>query len=183
MHEQILSDQFTQQLKRQAGAYTDHLNETLNMQKEELIRRFEGERELELAKVLASYHGELAKLYGMAKGVQEAVHNRADLDRVARQVRELWVSAQLLVDTLRSNEAAHLPWEDQRRPLEPSLKTLSQTVRKDDFIQAVLESISPVASENGVLPQGAIKVNKMLVSLELFISIHFEEENCYFTLL
>ena len=158
MHEQILSDQFTQQLKRQAGAYTDHLNETLNMQKEELIRRFEGERELELAKVLASYHGELAKLFGIAKGVQEAVHNRAEKDRIARQVRELWVSAQLLIDTLRSNEVVHLPWEDQRRPLEQSLNVLTQVVNKDEFTQAVMESIPPVAATSGVLPQGAIKV-------------------------
>lgn len=157
VHEQILSDQFTQQLKRQAGAYTDHLNETLNMQKEELIRRFEGERELELAKVLASYHGELAKLFGMAKGVQEAVHNRAEKDRIARQVRELWVSAQLLIDTLRSNEVVHLPWEDQRRPLEQSLNVLTQVVNKDEFTQAVMESIPPVAATSGVLPQGAIK--------------------------
>lgn len=160
MHEQILSDQFTQQLKRQAAAYTDHLNDCLNVQHEELKRKFEGERELELAKVLASYHEELAKLHSLAKGVLDAVHSRADKDSVSRQVRELWVAAQTMVDSLSSNSTVHLPWEEQRRPLEQSLQVLSKVAGNNDFTRTVIESIPTEAVNNGVLPQGAIKVQK-----------------------
>ena len=159
MHEQILSEQFTQQLKRQAGAYTDHLNDSLNVQYEELKRKFEGERELELAKVLASYHEELSKLHGMAHGVKDAVHGRADKDRLSRQVRELWVASQSLVDSLCSNSAVHLPWEQQRKALEKPLQVLTSVVNNnDEFTQAVVESLPADALKNGVLPQGAIKV-------------------------
>lgn len=127
------------------------------MQREELKRRFEGERDLELAKVLASYHEELAKLHGMAKGVQEAVHLRADKDRLSRQVRELWVAAQTLVDALQSNASVHLAWENQRRPLDQSVQALNQVAKDDDFTRTVVESIPASAISNGVLPQGAIK--------------------------
>lgn len=165
-----MSEQFTQQLKRQAAAYTDHLSDTLNMQHDELKRRFEGERELELAKVLAAYHEELAKLHGMARGVQDAVHGRADKDRLSRQVRELWVAAQSLVDTLGNNSAVHLPWEKQRYPLEKPLKVLSNVANNnDEFARAVIETIPADALSDGVLPQGALKVQWQFCCFELLI--------------
>ena len=153
-----MSDQFTQQLKRQAAAYTDHLNDSLKMQQQELQRTFDAERELEMAKLLASYHQDLAKLHGMAKGIQDAVHSRAEKDRVSRNVRELWIAAQSLIESLRSNATVHLPWDEQRRPL--NLKGLNQAVdNNDEFARAVVQSIPPSAVGQGVLPQGALKVN------------------------
>lgn len=157
MHEKILSEQFTQQLKRQAAAYTDHLSDSLATQQDELKRKFEGERELERAKLTSAYHEQLAKLHGMAKGVEEAVHGRADKDQVSRQMRELWVAAQAMVDSLSSNKVVHLPWEQQRRPID--LKGISQSCKLDDeFLMTVVESIPKDALSHGVLPQGAIKV-------------------------
>lgn len=161
MHEKILSEQFTQQLKRQAAAYTDHLNDSLSTQQDELKRKFEGEREIELAKLASAYHEQLAKLHGMAKGVQDAVHNRAEKDQLSRQVRELWVAAQALVDSLASNKEIHLPWEQQRRPID--LKPINQSCQSsDEFLKTVIESIPKDALTNGVLPQGAIKVDIFL---------------------
>lgn len=153
-----MSDQFTQQLKRQAAAYTDHLNDSLKMQEQELKRTFDAERELEMAKLLALYHQDLAKLHGMAKGIQDAVHGRADKDRLSRQVRELWVAAQSLIESLNSNADVHLPWEKQRRPVD--LKGLNNAINNnDEFARAVVESIPSSAVGEGVLPQGALKVN------------------------
>lgn len=152
-----MSDQFTQQLKRQAAAYTDHLNDSLKVQQQELTRTFQAERELDMAKLLAAYHQELAKLHGMAKGIQDAVHSRGDKDRISREVRELWISAQTLIDSLRSNATVHLPWDEQRRPLD--LGGLKKAVdNNDEFARTVIESIPSSAVSEGVLPQGALKV-------------------------
>lgn len=152
-----MSDQFTQQLKRQAAAYTDHLNDSLKMQQQELARTFQADRELEMAKLLATYHQELAKLHGMAKGIQDAVHSRGDKDRISREVRELWIAAQAMVDSLRSNATVHLPWDEQRRPLD--LGGLKKAVNNnDEFARTVIESIPSSAISEGVLPQGALKV-------------------------
>lgn len=152
-----MSDQFTQQLKRQAAAYTDHLNESLKAQQQELTRTFDAERQLELATLMAKYHEDLAKLHGLAKGIQHAVHNRADKDRISRQVRELWIAAQSLIETLRSNETIHQPWDQQRRPL--NLQGLNEVIDNNhEFARAVIESIPESATKEGVLPQGAIKV-------------------------
>ena len=168
-----MSDQFTQQLKRQAAAYTDHLNDSLKMQQQELQRTFDAERELEMAKILASYHQDLAKLHGMAKGIQDAVHSRAEKDRVSRNVRELWIAAQSLIESLRSNATVHLPWDEQRRPL--NLKGLNQAVdNNDEFARAVVQSIPPSAVGQGVLPQGALKVNIIIGDTEdVMLNVRF----------
>lgn len=126
------------------------------MQQQELQRTFDAERELEMAKLLANYHQDLAKLHGMAKGIQDAVHSRAEKDKISRNVRELWIAAQSLIESLRSNAAVHLPWDEQRRPLD--LRGLSQA--NDEFARAVVESIPSSAVGQGVLPQGALKVNQ-----------------------
>ncbi|XP_046460534.1 MICOS complex subunit MIC60-like [Daphnia pulex] len=155
-HEKTLSDQFTQQLKLQAAAYTDHLNDTLKTQRLELKRTFDAERELEVAKLLASHHENLAKLHGMGKGIQDAIHDRAEKDRVSRQVRELWIAAQSMIESLRSNNSVHLPWNEQRHPL--NLSSLNKALNNnDEFALAVIESIPPTALDQGILPQGALK--------------------------
>uniref|UniRef100_A0A0P5AVY5 MICOS complex subunit MIC60 n=1 Tax=Daphnia magna TaxID=35525 RepID=A0A0P5AVY5_9CRUS len=155
-HEKTLSDQFTQQLKLQAAAYTDHLNDSLKTQYLELKRTFEAERELDIAKLSALHHEDLAKLHGMGKGIQDAIHDRAEKDRISRQVRELWIAAQSMMDSLRSNATVHLPWNEQRRPL--NLNGLNQALNNnDEFASAVLESIPQSAVSQGILPQGALK--------------------------
>uniref|UniRef100_A0A0P5XHL2 MICOS complex subunit MIC60 n=1 Tax=Daphnia magna TaxID=35525 RepID=A0A0P5XHL2_9CRUS len=155
-HEKTLSDQFTQQLKLQAAAYTDHLNDSLKTQYLELKRTFEAERELDIAKLSALHHEDLAKLHGMGKGIQDAIHDRAEKDRISRQVRELWIAAQSMMDSLRSNATVHLPWNEQRRPL--NLNGLNQALNNnDEFARAVLESIPQSAVSQGILPQGALK--------------------------
>ncbi|XP_045027350.1 MICOS complex subunit MIC60 isoform X2 [Daphnia magna] len=155
-HEKTLSDQFTQQLKLQAAAYTDHLNDSLKTQYLELKRTFEAERELDIAKLAALHHEDLAKLHGMGKGIQDAIHDRAEKDRISRQVRELWIAAQSMMDSLRSNATVHLPWNEQRRPL--NLNGLNQALNNnDEFASAVLESIPQSAVSQGILPQGALK--------------------------
>uniref|UniRef100_A0A0P5A065 MICOS complex subunit MIC60 n=1 Tax=Daphnia magna TaxID=35525 RepID=A0A0P5A065_9CRUS len=155
-HEKTLSDQFTQQLKLQAAAYTDHLNDSLKTQYLELKRTFEAERELDIAKLAALHHEDLAKLHGMGKGIQDAIHDRAEKDRISRQVRELWIAAQSMMDSLRSNATVHLPWNEQRRPL--NLNGLNQALNNnDEFARAVLESIPQSAVSQGILPQGALK--------------------------
>lgn len=110
-----------------------------------------------MAKLLASYHQDLAKLTGMAKGIQDAMHNRAEKDQISRQVRELWIAAQSLIESLRSNSTVHMPWEEQRRPLD--ISGLNQAAKyNDEFAKTVIESIPSEAIAEGVLPQGALKV-------------------------
>lgn len=161
-----MSDQFTQQLKRQAAAHTDHLNEVLSVQQQELTRKHDNERELQLSQVKLAHSEELAKWLGMARGIQQSVRDRADVDHLAREVRNLWMAAHSLIDGLRSNQTAHLPWEEQRRDLSSPLALLSQVTRpEDEFVKTVIETIPKDVLEKGVLPQGAIKVfSRLLIS-------------------
>ena len=164
-----MSDQFTQQLKLQAAAYTDHLNDTLKTQYGELKRTFEAERELEIAKLAASHHENLAKLHGMGKGIQDAIHDRAEKDRISREVRELWIAAQSMIESLHSNATVHLPWNEQRRPL--NLSNLNKALNNnDEFARAVIDSIPPSALDQGILPQGALKVmSRVFFAFVIFI--------------
>lgn len=101
----------------------------------------------------------------MGKGIQDAIHDRAEKDRISRQVRELWIAAQSMMDSLRSNATVHLPWNEQRRPL--NLNGLNQALNNnDEFASAVLESIPQSAVSQGILPQGALKVKSLCSSLK-----------------
>ena len=165
VHEKNMSEQFTQQMKRQAAAHTDHLNEVLAAQQGELTRKHQSQLELEAAQHQLVRNQDLAKLTGMAKGIQESVHARADKDHVARQVRELWLAAQSLIDVLRSNESAYSgQWQEQRRSLNKPLELLSSISNSigqgkgDEFVKAVIETFPKEAINEGILPQGALKV-------------------------
>jgi len=158
MHEKVLSDQFMQQLKRQAGAHIDHVNEMLNVQQEEMARRHAGEREALLAELRTVHLAELSKLHGEAVGVQDAVMQRANKDREGREMRHLWIAAHSLINCLHSNVATHLPWEEQRQSLSQAIQALTDSTKNtDEFTRCVVESIPESAVTNGVLPQGAIK--------------------------
>ncbi len=167
-----MSDQFTQQLKRQAAAHTDHLNEVLSVQQQELTRKHDNERELQLSQLRLAHSEELAKWLGMARGIQHSVRARADIDQLARDVRDLWMAAHSLIDSLRSNTTAHLPWEEQRRYLSSPLTLLSKvTDPNDEFVKTVIETIPKDVIEKGVLPQGAIKVFSSLILCSYLIDL------------
>jgi len=158
MHEKVLSDQFMQQLKRQAGAHIDHLNEMLNVQQEELTRRHGGEREAQLAELRTNHLTEISKLHGMAIGVQDAVMQRAEKDKAGKEMSQLWIAAHSLINCLHDNTTTHLPWEDQRQSLSQAVQALTNsTNNSDEFTRCIIESIPKTAVTNGVLPQGAIK--------------------------
>ena len=170
MHEKVLSDQFMQQLKRQAGAHIDHVNEMLNVQQEEMARRHAGEREALLAELRTVHLAELSKLHGEAVGVQDAVMQRANKDREGREMRHLWIAAHSLINCLHSNVATHLPWEEQRQSLSQAIQALTDSTKNtDEFTRCVVESIPESAVTNGVLPQGAIKV----FSLSIFFILQY----------
>lgn len=152
LHEKNMSDQWTQQMKRQAAAHTHHLNDQLAAQHDNLSAKHQMELQLQAAQHQLALLEQLAPLVGAAQGVRDGVERRAELDAVARRVRTLWSSAQALIDAL-STSAAHLPWQQQRCPLAAPLALLSG----DEFVQQVVQSVPKEAVENGVLPTGAIK--------------------------
>jgi hypothetical protein len=62
-----------------------------------------------------------------------------------------------MIESLRSNATVHLPWDEQRRPL--NLNNLNKTLNNnDEFALAIIDSIPPSALDQGILPQGALKV-------------------------
>jgi len=158
LHEQALSSQFMQQLKRQSAAHMDHLNDVTIQQQEELQRRHDGEREAQLAELRTRHLAELSQLHGLAIGVQDAVQQRAGKDREALEMRQLWISAHSLISCLHSNITTHLPWEQQRQSLSAALQALTLSTKNgDEFTRCIVEAIPEVAVTGGVLPQGAIK--------------------------
>ena len=55
-------EQLTQQMKRQAAAYTDHLNEVSAAQQKELTRRHQSQLELEAAQHQLARNQDLAEV-------------------------------------------------------------------------------------------------------------------------
>ena len=117
--------------------------------------------QLQEASLKTDYNEGLAKMLGLAKGIQDSIRARADKERLARQVRDLWMAAQSLVDVLRSDKTAHLNWEAQRLPLNRPLGVINHVVKDDEFVKTIIETIPSEVVEKGVLPQGAIKVSQV----------------------
>jgi hypothetical protein len=74
-----------------------------------------------------------------------------------------------MIESLHSNATVHLPWNEQRRPL--NLSNLNKALNNnDEFARAVIDSIPPSALDQGILPQGALKVmSRVFFAFVIFI--------------
>ncbi|XP_037078576.1 MICOS complex subunit Mic60-like [Pollicipes pollicipes] len=147
-----------QQLRRQAGAHSDHLQDVLAVQERELKRRFEAAHEDRLRAERHKFQAELAVVMGELKGVRDAITARADLDRAAHHAQEMWVACQGLKQAIRTGQLGAASWQQQLKPLRDEVAAIRQVAGEANrFVESVLTSLPEEVLERGVYTEDALR--------------------------
>merc|ERR1712106_580199 len=95
------------QLRRQAAAHSDHLQDMLSVQEAELLRKHEHSLSEELAITRSSQLEKLSSLSGMVSGLSTSLQARQEQDRRAVTSQQLWLACSGLeaVDALVAHAA------------------------------------------------------------------------------
>merc|ERR1719470_127075 len=112
------------QLRRQAAAHSDHLQDMLSVQEAELKRKHEHQLSEELANSKSSHLEGLSSLSGMVSGLSTSLQARVEQDQRAVSSQQLWLACSGLDAAL-----------DTMKPL---------------MGEVILSSLSPLALDRGV---------------------------------
>ncbi|XP_017483076.1 PREDICTED: MICOS complex subunit Mic60 isoform X1 [Rhagoletis zephyria] len=155
--------QLRQQLKRQAEAHIDHLNDALAMKESEMKRSFTRELEDKLATEKANYKLQLAAMVGKMRGMDAALQEiddelkaRAAAERSAHQAQALWAACQSLWATVSTGEPGE-HWRNKLRPLKSEIKAISKVAEGDELVSVVIRNLPSTASERGVFTEDALR--------------------------
>ncbi|XP_050338845.1 MICOS complex subunit Mic60 isoform X1 [Bactrocera neohumeralis] len=155
--------QLRQQLKKQAEAHMDHLNDAIAMKESEMKRNFTRELEDKLATEKANYKLQLAAMVGKMRGMDAALQEiddelkaRAESERSAHQAQALWAACQALWATVSTGEPG-VHWRNKLRPLKSEIKAISKVAEGDELVSVVIQNLPTTASERGVFTEDALR--------------------------
>ncbi|XP_029404494.2 MICOS complex subunit Mic60 isoform X1 [Bactrocera dorsalis] len=155
--------QLRQQLKKQAEAHSDHLNDAIAMKESEMKRNFTRELEDKLATEKANYKLQLAAMVGKMRGMDAALQEiddelkaRAESERSAHQAQALWAACQALWATVSTGEPG-VHWRNKLRPLKSEIKAISKVAEGDELVSVVIQNLPTAASERGVFTEDALR--------------------------
>lgn len=144
------------QLKQQAEAHVDHLNDTIAIKESELKRQFNHELEEKLAKERAAYKLQLAEMLGKLRGIDAAFKARSETDKSAHQAQALWASCQALWATVRTGESGGLE-KNKLHQLKSEINLLKKMAEGDELVRTVLENIPKTAEDRGIYTEDTLR--------------------------
>jgi len=145
------------QLKRQAAAHTDHLDDVMAVQKAELTRQHQHQLDEDVSNLSAKHLSVLSDLSGQVLGLNKAVSDRAAADAGAVAAQALWLAVNTLQSVVVNGKQGASSWEDKLNPLISSVDVVKKAAGDDSFVETVLGSVSPVALERGVYTEDSLK--------------------------
>ena len=142
-----------QQLRRQAAAFGDHLNDVLKVQADELHTKHQSETR---EKLLLARHEFDLKLRGALvrlNGVITAVQNRAEVEKRNSEAQELWLACQSLRTAITG------VGDDRSRlyPIRTEVETIRQVADGNEVVGALLESLPEGALSRGVFSEESLR--------------------------
>jgi len=144
------------QLRRQAAAHSDHIQDILDVQEAELSRNHDHEQSEVLSNVRSKYLNELAALSGVVNGLTHSLEERYEQDKRVVTAQKLWIACAGFDSSLAT-----------MKPLMSEVVTVKAAARSsDEFVNTILSSISPLALDRGVysmenLCERFVKVEKV----------------------
>jgi len=151
-------EQQNSHLKRQAAAHTDHVNDMLATQKEEMNRKHEHQLEEKAAAMKKAHTETLTNLSASLSGLTTALEARSSSDSSSFAAQALWLACNTLKNSLDTGNTEASTWEEKLKPLDGEVGQIKLVVGPgDEFTSAILGSISPVALERGVFTEDSLK--------------------------
>jgi len=142
------------QLRRQAAAHVDHINDVLEVQSKELKRLHERSLNEKISNEQSSFKREMALIKGTLDGLDKSLENKTFMKNASVDSQELWLACLSLQKSVTSEE---------NLPLAPKIKAIEKvtessiTFSDDEFIKTVLNAIPQAAKTSGVPSGGEIK--------------------------
>lgn len=146
------------QMKRQAEAHSDHLQEAIVMKEKEMERKLQRTIDEKLQAEKIKFKEEVAAMVAKLRGIDDIMKCRASADRRMRASQALWSACQALESALRSPYACAAPATDTIKPLENEISAILKSAAKDDeLVDVVVGSIPKEARTRGVYSESVLK--------------------------
>ncbi|KAK5897551.1 hypothetical protein CesoFtcFv8_010604 [Champsocephalus esox] len=153
---EVMEAEMRTQLRRQAAAHTDHVQDVLKVQETEL--RADAEQVLirKLLEQETSYRQlsqeqlddftlDMNTAYARLKGVEEAIDSHVLAEEEARKAHHLWLSVEALNFTLKTAEA-----DVPTQPLEGAAQAVRDSCHENDFALALASALPEESLQRGV---------------------------------
>ncbi|XP_066278163.1 MICOS complex subunit MIC60-like isoform X4 [Branchiostoma lanceolatum] len=145
------------QLRRQAAAHSEHLQDVLRVQEQELGSKHQTEMHDALMDERDRYQVKLNEAMARLRGVEAAIEGRADIEREARKAQELLIACETLKRLINTGNEEATSWEERRVPLSREVNTVKEAAGDSKFFQTLLDSVPPQAMEAGVFPEDSLR--------------------------
>lgn len=141
------------QLRRQAAAFNDHLNDVLKVQETELNTKHDGELREKL--LLAKQESELKLRGALARlnGIISAIRNKADIEKHNVEAQELWLATQSLLTAI----IGFGDGRDRPYPIHSEVESIRRVTNGNEVVGEVLDSLSDGILRRGVYTEESLR--------------------------
>ncbi|XP_035210173.1 MICOS complex subunit Mic60-like isoform X2 [Stegodyphus dumicola] len=141
-----------QQLRRQAAAHADHIQEVLKVQEQELERKHCLELEEKLLHQKGVFISEVSGNMARLKGILTYLKAKGEFDKLSKSAQSLWLACQAMSDKIEADKSGEL------YPLSKEIAAVKVSASEDnEFINCVLASIPSKAVTRGVYTSEDLK--------------------------
>ncbi|KAF1384415.1 hypothetical protein PFLUV_G00119940 [Perca fluviatilis] len=160
---EVMEAEMRTQLRRQAAAHQDHVQDVLKVQEQELRADAEQvlsskllEQETRYRQLsqeqLDNFTLDVNTAYARLKGVEEAIDSHVVAEEEARKAHLLWLSVEALNYTLKTADA-----EVPTVPLEGAAQAVRDSCRDNDFAMALASALPEESLQRGVYSEASLR--------------------------
>lgn len=159
----VMEAEMRTQLRRQAAAHTDHVQDVLKVQEQELKADAEqvlGSKMLEQEtcyrqlsqEQLDNFTLDMNTAYARLKGMEEAIDSHVVAEEEARKAHQLWLSVEALNYSLKTAEA-----DSPTVPLEGAAQAVRDSCHDNDFALALATALPEESLQRGVYSEASLR--------------------------
>lgn len=160
---EIMEAEMRTQLRRQAAAHTDHVQDVLKVQEQELRADAEQvlsskmlEQETRYRQLsqeqLDNFTLDMNTAYARLKGMEEAIDSHVIAEEEARKAHQLWLSVEALSYTLKSADI-----NSPTVPLESAAQAVRDSCKDNDFALALSSALPDESLQRGVYSEASLR--------------------------
>ncbi|XP_026186051.1 MICOS complex subunit MIC60 isoform X2 [Mastacembelus armatus] len=160
---EVMEAEMRTQLRRQAAAHTDHVQDVLKVQEQELRAEAEQilsskmlEQETRYRQLtqeqLDNFTLDMNSAYARLKGMEEAIDSYVVAEDEARKAHQLWLSVEALSYTLKT---ANVDWPTI--PLESAAQAVRDCCHGNDFALALASALPEESLQRGVYSEDSLR--------------------------
>ncbi|KAM8733772.1 MICOS complex subunit MIC60 isoform 1-T1 [Acanthopagrus schlegelii] len=181
---EVMEAEMRTQLRRQAAAHTDHVQDVLKVQEQELKADAEqvlGSKLLEQEthfrqmsqEQLDNFTLDMNTAYARLKGMEEAIDSHVVAEEEARKAHKLWLSVEALNYTLKTADA-----DAPTMPLEGAVQAVRDSCQDNDFALALSSALPEESLHRGVYSEASLRARfNSLRSLARRVALIDESHN------